>query len=129
MNFSELTPGESYSYSPIPAALWPNQTNARYEGKVSYSVASKMEQVHALHASALAYLPPNTTKNAQTLSYLIFTINGQQKPVAEEWINVATLKRVSNGTRTVVISNASEQDDMRIRRALQSAGFLVSSIG
>lgn len=128
MTFNDLVLNESYSFSHIPSAIWPDRNNARFLGRVSYDVAAKMANVHAWHASAMAYLPAGTTNNPAKLQYLIFAINDTQMVVAEEWINVGTLRRVSNGTRTVIISNASQQDDARIRSALTAAGFKVSSI-
>lgn len=128
MNFNDLVLNESYSFSLIPSAIWPDKNNARFIGRVSYDVAAKLSNVHSQHASALAYLPAGTTTNPAKLRFLIFAIGDSQVALAEEWINVSTLRRVSNGTRTVVISNAAPQDDARIRSALAAAGFKVSSI-
>jgi hypothetical protein len=128
MKIAELIRGETYEFSPIPAAIWPNFTNAVYEGTVSYEVASKLASVAQNHAAALAYLPAGTSRNAQSLAYLLFSVNGTMIPQATEWINEGTLKRTSNGVRTVVINNATAADDTLIRQALSAAGLSVGSI-
>ena len=86
----------------MPSAIWPNYTNARFTGQVSYDVASSFSSVAAQHASALAYLPVGTTTNATKLKYLLFKVNDATVVMAQEWINSSTLKQVSTGTVTVV---------------------------
>lgn len=128
MNFTDLVLGESYEFSPLPSAIWPNYTNARFTGQVSYDVASSFSSVAAQHASALAYLPVGTTTNATKLKYLLFKVNDATVVMAQEWINSSTLKQVSTGTVTVVITNTNLSESQRIRSALAAAGFQVSSI-
>lgn len=128
MNFSDLVMGESYEFSPLASAIWPRQTNAVYLGAVAYDVAAAISPVGRQHAATLAYLPAGTSSNFSKLKYLLFKANDNTFAMAEDWINQGTLKRVSTGVVTVVLSQASLQDATRIRSALSAAGFQISSI-
>lgn len=128
MNASDLIIGETYEFSPVAPALMPRYPSAVYEGTVGYAVASSMAPVAKTHASMIAYVPAGTPTSPLQLKYHLFRVNDATVVMAQDWINTATLKRVTTGTVTVVISNATPADHQRIRSALSAAGLQVASI-
>lgn len=128
MNISDLIIGESYQFTPLPSAIWPTYTNARFLGQVSYDVAANIRSVANFHAAALGYLPTSTQTDPTKLQYLLFKVGDTTTAMATVWINLSTLTKVSTGVVVVTIANASLAEQSSIRSALASAGYIVSSI-
>ena len=114
-----------YSFEVYPSALLGQDFKGlQLSAIISFDMARVYEDVTAIHKTAYANLPPGTNANPEYLTYLLFkTVTGDQRIIAQEWIDLSSVIESSDRVITATIPNSSIEDVHRLRSALSQEGF------
>ncbi len=98
--------------------------NATLVGIVDYRVASNVSNVTVTHVRMIPYLPDAATRDATSLSYLLFeTESGARAAFAYPWIVESSIEVAQNKVLTLTVPGASADDAQKIKDVLSLAGY------
>lgn len=108
----------------VPSILKGVFKNQTVTGILTYSQASKIDDVATIHEQILSLLPNGTPTSVADLTFISFMDDSNQvKVLAVEWIDINTVVEVSTGIITAYIPNASSTDVSEIRSFLAALGY------
>lgn len=98
--------------------------NAKMVGVVDYRVASNESNVTTTHVNMMPYLPTNISRDATSLSYLLFEMeSGARAAFAYPWIVESSIEVAQNKTLTLTIPGAGADDAQNVKDVLSLAGY------
>lgn len=111
-----------------PAILGTRVSNLKYEGRTSFILASRLDNVILKHTQVLPALPEGTVQDARSLTYHTFsTENGKLVVYAEPWIVEESIEEVGVKDVQFVVELEDLASINQITTLLAAAGFTVKS--
>lgn len=116
---------KSYSFEVYPSAILGNNfNNVTVTGIIDGETASRIIDVHSLHAQIYPAVSPGTPDDPLAYDYITFRAeSGIVTALGIPWIREDTVISSESNTLQVMVSNVTINDVPKLRAALISNGF------
>lgn len=125
---TDLKINNTYSFQLYGTPTLPKSLkNARLEMMMGAADAAKLADIYSMHVASSASLPPGTPQDVSTFSFYKFrSETNAEIIVADAWIDMATVVKVSTGVLTITLNGVTASDRGIILDAINARGYSVS---
>ncbi len=126
MSYSTLINGARVRFAThAPAILGSRFDDMTVTGTITFSIATRFDDVVVKHNTVYSSLPSGTPQDAKDLTFVVFlnNVTGKEVVFATAWIDENSIEGLDNTGLTFRIPHAAIGDQDRIRSALLEMGF------